>query len=70
MAPMASVTWEHTWLSLVWKSGFLGIGGGWDPKMTAQIEEFGRGGYELVSVAPIMGNKNATFILFFKRQIG
>jgi hypothetical protein len=38
--------------------------------MTAQIEEFGRAGYERVSVAPVFGAKNTQFILFFKRQIG
>jgi hypothetical protein len=56
-------------MSLIWKSGFLGIGGGWDDKMTALIQENGRMGWELVSVAPVIGAKNTQFILFFKRKI-
>jgi hypothetical protein len=64
-------TWEYVWLALPWKSGFLGFGGGWDPQQAAQIQEMGRSGFELVSVAPIThkdGPKSPQFILFFKRR--
>lgn len=70
---MEHATWEHVWLALPWKSGFLGIGGGWDREQMAQIEQMGRTGFELVSVAPIIhkdGPKSPQFILFFKRRIG
>ena len=58
---------EHTWLSLQWHAGFLGGGKGWDEKMVTEIQQLGKGGFELVSAVP---QKDPTwFILFFKRQV-
>jgi len=62
-------SWEHLWLSLQYNPGFLGIGGGWDEKVSAQIGELGRGGFELVAAVPVIGSKKPQFVLFFKRQI-
>ncbi len=60
-------SWEHQWLSLQWKSGFAGLGKGWNQEMVAQIDDMGRQGFELVSV---VSQKDPTwFILFFKRSI-
>jgi len=58
---------EHVWLSLQWHAGFAGMGKGWDKNMIAQIEQFGKEGYEMVGVVQ---QKDPTwFILFFKRQM-
>ena len=65
-----SVTWEHVWIAIQYRPGILGMGAGWDSRVTAQIEELGRRGFELVSVAPVENSKLAQFVLFFKRQIG
>lgn len=59
---------EHRWFPLQWHSGALGMGSGWDKKMTEVIEQQGKDGFELVTMTP---QKDPTwFILFFKRQIG
>jgi hypothetical protein len=51
--------------------GVFGAGAGWDKQASAQIEEHGRLGFELVTAAPVVGEKGTTqFILFFKRRIG
>jgi len=43
------------------------MGKGWDQKMTDQIAQLGRDGYQMVSAVP---QKDATwFILFFLRQV-
>jgi hypothetical protein len=66
-----TVTWEYTWLSLMFHKGVFGAGAGWDKQASAQIEEHGRLGFELVTAAPVVGEKGTTqFILFFKRRIG
>jgi len=68
VTPMVSKPrFEHVWLSLQWHAGFAGMGKGWDKAMTAQIEQLGKDGYEMVSAVQ---QKDPTwFILFFKRQM-
>jgi hypothetical protein len=58
---------QCVWLSLRWKAGFLGIGGGWDAASTAEIAKLGLDGFALVS-AVALPTPN-TFILFFQRRI-
>ena len=59
--------YECTWLSLRYKAGFIGLGGGWDKSAIAEIERLGNEGFTLVSAVGLV--QPNVFLLFFQRRV-